>query len=76
MTAITIAFLLGGLAFGPAWLLYGAFIADSLTTRRHRRRRQQIDLYGTDAIEAWKTDIDWQQPTASNGTPFEGDEVA
>lgn len=73
IAAVTVAFLLGGLAFAPAWVLYGAFVADSLHTRRHRRRRAQIDLDGADAVETWLTDIEFQRQHPANGTPFEGE---
>ena len=72
--ALALAFLLGAITTGPAWLLLGAIIADTLTVRRHRRRRATIDLEGPDAVESWLAGIDAPQPT--NGTPWPEEESA
>lgn len=73
---LPLSFLLGAIAAGPAWILVGAIVADNLNHRRRRRRREQIDLDGADATEAWLTAADWTRLRPTNGTPFEGDEVA
>lgn len=74
--ALALAFVIGALAAGPAWVLLGALIADTLTLRRSRRRRTAIDVHGTDALESWLAGVDWPRFAPTNGTPFEGDEVA
>lgn len=76
MLGIALAFTIGALTTGPAWLLLGALIADTLTVRRTRRRRATIDVHGTDALESWLAGIDWPTRTPTNGTPFEEGEVA
>jgi len=77
MIGITLAFLLGALVSGPAWVLVGAIIADSLHAQRARRRRRHIDIYGADAVESWLETIELPpRPTNGNGTPFEEDAAA
>ena len=72
--ALALAFILGAITTGPAWLLLGAIIADTLTVRRHRRRRATIDQDGHDAVESWLAGID--QPGNGNGTPWPEEESA
>ena len=74
--ALALAFVLGAVTTSPAWLLLGAIVADTLSVRRHRRRRVTIDTEGPDAVESWLADIDWQRDH-QNGDPFreEGEPV-
>jgi hypothetical protein len=72
--ALALAFLLGAITAGPAWLLFGAIIADTLTVRRHRRRRATIDLEGPDAVESWLAGIENPKPANGNGTPWPEEE--
>lgn len=74
--ALALAFVLGAVTTGPAWLLLGAIIADTLSVRRHRRRRATIDLEGPDAVESWLAGIDAPRPTNGNGTPWPEEESA
>ena len=77
LSGVLVGFLIGCLASGPAWLLYGALVQVKVTdAQRRRRRRAQIDLDGADAVEAWAADIEWQRQQPTNGHPFEGDGVA
>lgn len=72
---LTIAFLAGALCGVILGVLVGAQAQATVTLRQHRRRRNQINRDGSDAVECWLADIDWQRHQPSNGTPFEGDEV-
>lgn len=79
MMTATLAYVLGLLLFILGWLVglvHQATINLRRDQRRRERRREQIELDGPDAVECWKTQIDWQWQRPTNGTPFEGDEVA
>jgi hypothetical protein len=72
---VALAFLVGILSGVVVGVLVGALIADTLSVRRHRRRREQIDIEGTDAIEAWMAGMEWpRRPT--NGSPWPEEEQA
>ena len=72
---IAVAFLVGVFSGGVVGVLVGAVVADTLSVRRHRRRRERIDIEGTDAIEAWIAGMEWpRRPT--NGSPWPEEEQA
>jgi hypothetical protein len=60
-----------------AGILIGGTLVDNLHFRRSRqRRRRQIAVHGRDAVECWLETVERAQQHPTNGTPFEGDEVA
>jgi hypothetical protein len=74
----TIGFLLGVICSAAPCILYGAVLADALSSARRRRRRRNIELLGSDAVESWvdAAGLEWPR-RQTNGTPFpEEDEVA
>jgi hypothetical protein len=73
---VTVAFLAGVVAGAPAFFLWGAITADRLKENRRRRRREQIDREGSDAIESWLIDSQPPRPPHANGTPWPEEEVA
>jgi hypothetical protein len=75
LMAVTVAFLVGVIAGAPAWFLWGAITADRLKENRRRRRREQIDRDGSDAVESWFSDSQPPRPQ-TNGTPWPEEEVA
>jgi hypothetical protein len=76
---VTIAYVVGGLCFVLGVAVDRLLVATreiNRENRRRARRHEEIEMHGADAVESWLTETDWSAFRPTNGTPFEGDNVA